>query len=211
MNSENNYSPDDRVKEEYNGNEKKPSKGNDNEGFNIAKEILDLIVYFIVLVLIFLLLQYFVGQHIEVNGSSMENTLSNGDHLILEKVSYRFNDPERFDIVVFRPFDTKEQKNTFFIKRIIGLPGETVQIIDGQIYINGEVSEEDYGNDVIRNPGIASSKITLDDDEYFLLGDNRNNSSDSRFSEVGPVKREAIIGRAWMRIWPLNKIGILNH
>lgn len=185
---------------------------NSDDGFNIFKEILEMGIYFIVVVIIFLLLQYFVGQHIEVNGSSMENTLSHKDHLILEKVSYRFGDPTRFDIVVFRPYETEEE-DTYYIKRVMGLPGEKIQVIEGQIYINDEVLQEDYGTEVINDFrfGIAKEEIVLEKDEYFLIGDNRNNSTDSRDESIGPVKRDAIIGRAWVRVWPLSKFEILDH
>lgn len=161
----------------------------------------------IVLVLTFLVVRY-VGQRTEVSGHSMEPTLSDGDNLIVDKISYRFNDPQRFDIIVF-PFQYKD--NTFYIKRIIGLPGETVQIKDGVIYINGEVLEEHYGKEVMEKSGLAAEPITLADDEYFVLGDNRNASSDSREPSVGSIKRENIIGRAWLRIWPFDSFGILKH
>jgi len=138
----------------------------------------------------------------------METTLSNDDRLILEKVTYRFSDPQRFDIIVFRPYE--DDKNLFFIKRIIGLPGETVQIVGNDIYINGKLIEENYGNEPIEDPGIAEEPITLGDDEYFVLGDNRNHSTDSRF-EIGNVKRDAIIGRTFARIWPLDEMTILKH
>ncbi len=184
---------------------------NTEEKFSLAREILEMIVYFIVLVIIFLLLQTFVGQHVEVNGKSMENNLFNGDHIILEKVSYRFNEPSRFDIVVFRPYETEEEKNNHYIKRVIGLPGEIVSIYDGQVYVNGEMLQENYGNEAIINAGIANNEVLLKDDEYFLLGDNRNNSVDSRSSYIGPVERNQIIGRAWVRIWPINSIEILDH
>ena len=105
-------------------------------------------------------------------------TLSNNDNLIVDKISYRFKDPQRFDIIVF-PFQYDE--NVYYIKRIIGLPGETVQIgTDGTIYIDGQVLEEGYGKEVMLSPGRAGEPITLGEDEYFVLGDNRNNSSDSR-------------------------------
>lgn len=186
---------------------------NADDDFNIFKEILEMGIYFIVIVIVFLFLQHFVGQHIEVNGSSMENTLSHKDHLILEKVSFRFTEPERFDIIVFRPYMTEEEKDTYYIKRVIGLPGDSVQIIEGQIYVNDEVLQENYGAETINEYryGIAKEKIFLGEDEYFLLGDNRNNSTDSRDNSIGPVKRDAIIGRAWVRIWPLNKFEILDH
>lgn len=153
----------------------------------------------------------FVGQRTEVEGASMENTLHNGDNLIVDKLSYRFHDPERFDIIVF-PFQF--QDNTYYIKRIIGLPGETVQIMDdGSIYINGEKLEENYGMEVIKPEtiGRAAEPIELGDDEYFVMGDNRNNSSDSRTDMVGNITRENIIGKAWLRIWPVSDFGVLQH
>ena len=139
----------------------------------------------------------------------MEPMLQDGDNLIVDKITYHFKAPQRFDIIVF-PFQYKE--DTYYIKRIIGLPGETVQITgEGTIYIDGEVLEEGYGREVIRDPGNAYSPVTLGEDEYFVLGDNRNNSSDSRSSSVGLIHRKDIIGRAWVRIWPFSKISVLKH
>lgn len=176
----------------------------------VMKEMISTLLYLLgVLCLTWLLIQY-VGQRTEVDGSSMESTLSHGDNLIVDKISYRFHEPERFDIVVFLPY--QNQKNTFYIKRVIGLPGETVQIDEkGNIYIDGELLEENFGREVIKNPGVAANPVTLGKDEYFVMGDNRNNSSDSREIVVGNVKREAIVGRAWVRIWPLSQIEVLDH
>lgn len=172
------------------------------------KELLSMLIYIGVVLGVTFLIITFVGQRTHVSGESMENTLDNGDQLIVDKITYRFQDPERFDIIVF-PFHYKE--NTYYIKRIIGLPGDTVQIADGTIYINGEVLEESYGREVMQDPGIAAEPITLGEDEYFVLGDNRNQSSDSRDPSVGLIHRDEIIGRAWLRIWPLNSFGILKH
>ena len=174
----------------------------------IAGEILSFLLYVVVVVGITFLIIHYVGQRTYVSGSSMENTLSDGDNLIVDKITYRFSDPKRYDIIVF-PYQYEE--NTYFIKRIIGLPGETVQIVDGTIYINGEVLGESYGREVMKNSGMAADPIMLGDDEYFVLGDNRNDSTDSRDPSVGKIKRNQIIGRAWVRIWPLSKIGILRH
>jgi len=173
------------------------------------KEVLGTSVYLlIVLVLTFLVVTY-VGQRTKVSGSSMEPTLSDGDNLIVDKISYRFSDPERFDIIVF-PFRYAEK--TYYIKRIIGLPGETVYIDEeGVIYIDGEVLDENYGKEVIADPGRAYEPITLGPDEYFVMGDNRNNSSDSRDPVVGNIYRSEFIGKAWMRIWPFDKMGIIKH
>ncbi len=172
------------------------------------QEILSTIIYMLIVCAATLLLVQYVGQRTEVSGDSMNATLEDGDNLIIYKLGYRLSDPERFDIIVF-PF--KHEEDTYYIKRIIGLPGETVQIQDGLIYIDGEVLEESYGNAVMTWEGIAENLITLGEDEYFVLGDNRNNSSDSRDPSVGLIKREDIIGKASVRIWPLNKIGILEH
>ena len=176
-----------------------------------VRESVSFILYLIVIVVLTFLMIRYVGQRTRVDGSSMENTLTNGDNLIVDKISYRFHEPERFDIIVF-PF--QYQANTYYIKRIIGLPGETVQIMeDGSIYINGEKLEESYGREVIQPEtiGRAAEPIVLGEDEYFVMGDNRNNSSDSRTDIVGNIKREDIIGKAWLRIWPLSDFGVLKH
>ena len=173
------------------------------------KEILSKSLYLLVVQCAVYLLIHYVGQRTQVQGSSMEPMLSNGDNLIVDKISYRFRDPERYDIIVF-PFQYED--NTFYIKRIIGLPGETVQIDEeGNIYIDGEILDEHYGKEVIQNPGLAAEEIQLADDEYFVMGDNRNNSTDSRSPTVGEIKRRDIIGRAWVRIWPFNKVGMIRH
>lgn len=175
----------------------------------VLKEILSTSLYLLVVLVITYLVIHFVGQRTQVQGESMEPMLQDGDNLIVDKITYHFKAPQRFDIIVF-PFQYKE--DTYYIKRIIGLPGETVQITgDGTIYIDGEVLEEGYGREVIRDPGNAYSPVTLGEDEYFVLGDNRNNSSDSRSSSVGLIHRKDIIGRAWVRIWPFSKISVLKH
>ena len=176
---------------------------------SIMKEILSTSIYLLLVLCAAYLIVTYVGQRTQVSGGSMESTLSNEDHLLVDKISYRFHAPERFDIIVF-PF--QYDKETYYIKRIIGMPGETVRIDeDGNIYIDEELLEEDYGREVIENPGRAVEPITLGDDEYFVMGDNRNNSSDSRDPSVGNIHRNDIIGRAFIRIWPLSKFGILKH
>ena len=166
------------------------------------------LLYLLVIVLLTWVIVTFVGQRTKVDGHSMEPTLSDGDNLIVDKLSYRFRDPERYDIIVF-PYQHAE--NTYYIKRIIGLPGETVQVIDGYMYINGKKLDEHYGAEVMEDPGIAAEPIKLGDDEYFVLGDTRNHSSDSRVASVGVLTRDMLIGRAWVRIYPFNKIGVTKH
>ncbi len=175
----------------------------------VLKEILSTSLYLLFVLCAVYLVIHFVGQLTQVQGSSMEPKLSSEDNLIVDKISYRFHDPERYDIVVF-PF--RYEENTFYIKRVIGLPGETIRIDEmGNILIDGEILEESYGKEVIQNPGRAYEDIVLADDEYFLMGDNRNNSTDSRDPSVGNVRRDEIIGRAWLRIWPFNKFGFIKH
>lgn len=171
------------------------------------RELLNTAIYLLCVLGAVWLVITFVGQRTEVEGASMENTLHNGDNLIVDKLSYRFHDPERFDIIVF-----PQEDGRYFIKRIIGLPGENVRIDeDGFIYINGEKLQESYGKEVMLDPGLAKDGIQLGADEYFVLGDNRNDSMDSRMAEVGPIAGERIIGRAWLRIYPFDQIGFLKH
>ena len=171
------------------------------------RAVFEIILYFALVACITILIIHFVGQRTVVNGVSMQPTLSDGDNLIVDKLSYRFHDPDRFDIIVFHQEDGR-----YFIKRIIGLPGESVRIDeDGFIYINGEKLQESYGKEVMRDPGLAKDGIQLGADEYFVLGDNRNDSMDSRMAEVGPIVGERIIGRAWLRIYPFDQIGFLKH
>ena len=178
---------------------------------DVLKEILSTGIYLLVVLLATYLLITYVVQRTEVNGASMEPTLHDRDNLFVDKITYRFNDPERFDVIVF-PFHYQEE--TFYIKRIIGLPGETVQIDEsGLIYIDGEVLAENFGKEVIKADkiGLAAEPIVLGADEYFVLGDNRNDSFDSRFAQVGNITRDEIIGRAWLRIWTLKDFGFVKH
>lgn len=172
----------------------------------VLKEILSTSVYILTVLLITYLIIKYVGVRTEVIGPSMQPTLQSEDNLIVEKLSYRFGEPERFDVIVF-PFQYAER--TYYIKRIIGLPGETIQIDEeGNIWIKKsgstdfEILEESYGKEVIKNPGLASEPIYLGQNEYFVLGDNRNDSSDSRDPSVGNIYRKDIIGKAWLRFWP---------
>ena len=174
-----------------------------------AKNILGTIAYIAGVCIFVFLILHFVGQRTVVNGNSMDTTLANGQNLVMDKLSYRFHDPKRYDIIIF-PY--KYEEDTYYIKRIIGLPGEHVRIDDsGNIYINGKVLKESYGREVIQDPGIARDEITLGEGEYFALGDNRNNSSDSRDPSVGIIQKKDIIGRAWLQIYPFDEFGFIRH
>lgn len=177
---------------------------------SIVKEILSLIIYIAFVCAVVWGVVTFVGQRTEVSGSSMYDTLEDGDNLWVDKLTYHFKDPKRFDIVVF-PF---QDSSVYYIKRIIGLPGETVRIDeDGTINIDGKPLEGDvYGYETIvpNMIGRAGEDIVLGEDEYFVMGDNRNDSKDSRFEEVGNIHKDHLKGKAAFRIWPLSKFGKID-
>lgn len=174
-----------------------------------AKSFLfDLLFYAIFIFVSVYIIPNFILQRTIVDGESMENTLFDGDHLYVEKVSYRINLLKRFDIIVFYPYGRDNEE--YYVKRIIGMPGETIQIIDGTIYIDGLALEEHYGKEEIIDPGRAAEPILLEDDEYFVMGDNRNISKDSRFSVVSDVKKKNIGGKAFFRISPLKEFGPID-
>ena len=175
---------------------------------SLLREIISFAGYVVFVVLFTYIIVTYVGQRTEVVGSSMYPTLHDGDNLLVDKISYRFTDIERFDIIVF---EYQHEENVYYIKRIIGLPGETVQITDGNIYINGELLEEDYGYEVMESDGLAAEPVTLGENEYFVLGDNRNDSTDSRDPRVGNITRDIIVGKAFVRIYPFDAIGFLKH
>lgn len=175
---------------------------------SIRKIICEICLYILLFVVCIYIVPNYVLQRTVVSGSSMLDTLHDGESMLVEKVSYRIKDPSRFDIIVFYPYG-REDKEDYYVKRVIGLPGETIQIKGKDIYINGEILEENYGKDPISDEGIAIEPITLADDEFFVLGDNREISEDSRI--FGPVKKSDIEGHAVIRIYPLDKFGLLTN
>ena len=161
----------------------------------------------IVCLFAFVFVWYF-GQRVAVVGDSMSPILSNGDVTLANRIVYDATAPKRGDIIVFKP---KGNENShYYIKRIIGLPGETVQILEGEIYIDGEKLEEDYGISEITDPGIAAEEIELAGDEFFVLGDDRENSEDSRMADVGAVKRSYIYGKVWFIVSPWEDFGLVR-
>ena len=168
------------------------------------KDLFSTLLSLVLMVGIVLVILNFVGSRISVEGTSMYPTLKDKDQLVEDIFTYKFlRDPERFEIVIFK---LKNDPETHYIKRVIGLPGETVQIINSVIYINGEELKEDYGRGVYFLAGSAEQPVVLGEDEYFVLGDNRTNSIDSRYA-VGKVKRSQFTGRAVFRAWPLSEFG----
>lgn len=156
-------------------------------------------------VLIAAFIMIFIARAYTVNGDSMLPTLHHGERLLVDKISYRFLEPARGEIIVFKnPSNPSEQ----FVKRVIGLPGDKVAIIQGVVYVNDQPIEENY---TLAPARIGFSPQVVPEGTYFVLGDNRNNSEDSRFSRVGFLPREMIIGRAIWRYWPLNSISIMRR
>lgn len=185
------------------------SSGNNKQGKTRAV-IRELLVYGVIILVFVFLVPRYVFQLTIVDGESMTDTLQDSDRLFVEKVSYRFGDPDRFDIIVFYPFG-RDDPDDYYVKRIIGLPGETVQIINSVIYINNEPLSENYRKEpYIAYNGIANEPLLLGEDEYFVLGDNRNGSTDSRDPDTGPVKRENIDGRVVLRVYPFDEFGLMT-
>ena len=151
---------------------------------------------------------WYFGQKVSTVGDSMNPVLYNGDVTLVNRIVYNASAPKRGDVIVFKP---KGNENShYYIKRIIGLPGETIEFIEGDIYIDGTKLEEDYETTEIKDVGIVTEEITLGGDEYFVLGDNRENSEDSRMADVGRVKRSYIYGKVWMVISPKEHFGFIK-
>ena len=178
------------------------------------KYVIEGLIYIALIVVCVYVVPKYVIQRTVVSGESMEDTLDDAESLLIDKISYRFTDPKRYDIIVFYP--KGRDVDEYYVKRIYGLPGETIQIKGNDIFINGEKIDDPYAKDSMSTGGIANEPYTLGKDEYFVLGDHRSVSQDSRFTPEtsndknapGPVKFENISGKVILRIWPLSKFGV---
>ena len=167
-------------------------------------------VFEIVVTLIFAVLtSMMLFQSVTMQESSMEPTLAVGSQYFVNKLAYKTSSPKRGDIIVFRTNGSDDA--ALHVRRVIGLPGETIQIVNGRILINGEAYKEGKDFPTINNPGMAANAITLEAGEYFVLGDNRNNSEDSRYGDIGRVNKKYITGKLWFQISPKKDIGPLNN
>ena len=165
---------------------------------DMVREILVTIFYCFAAVLLAFVLVFLVGMKISVIGVSMEPALYNGQEIFINRFIYKLFQPGRGDIIAFLP--NGNQNSHYYLKRVVGLPGERVQIIGGYVYIDGELLDEGDTYDKISDPGIAENEVILGSDEYFVLGDNRNSSEDSRSGNIGPVKKDTIAGKAWFHL-----------
>ena len=175
---------------------------------NEEQSRLRLVVGWIVDVVVVISIAWFavfvLGTQITVTGQSMTPAFAQGETVLMNRLSYLLTGPDRMDIVAF-----EKEEGKYNIKRVVGLPGETVQIQGGLLYIDGEPLEAPEGLKEAALAGLAENPVVLKKDEYFLLGDNRENSEDSRFSAVGNVKRRQIKGKVWLRIRPLDRFGLV--
>ncbi len=177
----------------------------ESEETNLLRRIVSWVTDIIVVAAIACFTVYAFGTQIPVSGSSMHPALETDNVVLMNRLIYDYQSPDRFDVVVFQREDGKMN-----VKRVIGLPGETVQIKNGQIYIDGQLLKEEGETSRITSAGLAEHPVKLGEEEYFLLGDNRDSSEDSRFANVGNVKKENIIGKVWLRLFPVLDIGLVE-
>ena len=186
---------------------------------SVVKEGCVWIIEIAITLLVAFTLVYFVGLRTSVVGQSMAETLNGGDEILVNRFIYKVTDPGPNDVIVFLP--NGNEKSHYYIKRVIAVPGDTLQIKNGEVYVNGELFAEDVDVAEMRevksaeevaqmeDAGLAAEEITLGEDEYFVLGDNRNNSEDSRYANIGNIKKEYIIGKVWFRVAPFKDFGFL--
>lgn len=173
----------------------------------IVKEVSVWAIEIAITILMAFTFVYFIGLRTSVVGPSMAETLNSGDEILVNRFIYKVTNPKPNDIIVFLP--NGNEKSHYYVKRVVAVPGDTVLIENGALYVNGELFEEEIDVASIEEAGLAAEEITLASDEFFVLGDNRNNSEDSRYANIGNIKKEHIIGKAWFRIAPWGKIGFL--
>lgn len=190
------------------------SKYKSQGGFALGKFLLEFIQSIVLALSVFVLFYLFVAQPNEVKGSSMFPTFKNGEYLLTEKLSYQFGDPKRGDVVIFKapPSEPCAADECEYIKRVIGVPGDKVMVQDGDVFVNGEMLDQSFLPEKVytsegeyMEEGVEKE---VPKNEYLCFGDNRPNSRDGR--EFGPIKRDTIIGKAFLRYWPLSSAGLIS-
>lgn len=176
--------------------------------FPLFKEVISWIFEIIIIVVIAYVVVSSFGYRTSVVGSAMEPTLTAGEQVLINKFIYVMTKPKSGDVIVFLP--NGNEKSHYYVRRVIAVPGDTVQIKDGAVYVNGTLRNEELDVSSVDDPGLASDEIKLGTDEYFVLGDNRNNSDDSRYANVGMIKKKYIIGNAWMYVSSMHSFGFVH-
>ncbi len=171
------------------------------------RNIAEWLVAIVGALLVFVVLQKFVIANVYITGNSMEPTFNHSDKAIVLRFSYLFSNPDYRDVIAF-PY--KEDPSRYFIKRIIGKPGDEIDLVDYQFTVNGEILEDDFSKEIVYALGNVNFPIIVPEDSYFVLGDNRNASQDSRYLEVGCIPKKEIVGKVVLKIWPLNNIGFVG-
>ena len=178
--------------------------------FNVRrfKYVMTWVAQIAVMILAAYLLVSAFGVRTTVVGQAMMEQLHSGDQVLIDKIIYKIMDPKAGDVVIFLP--NGNEKSHFYIRRIVGVPGDTIQIKNGTLYVNGNAYIEKTEVAAMEEAGIAETEIELGEDEYFVLGDNRNNSEDSRYANIGNIKKEYIIGKAWFYIEAEDGMGFVH-
>ena len=174
---------------------------------SLARIVWGWLFFMFMMIVVIYLVVHIAGHQTRVVGNSMYPTIADGDSIVIDRISYRFLSPRRFDVVIF---PSQYQDDVYYVKRIIALPGETIQITNGSVYINGSLLKEKFNFGEIASAGIAQSQVILGEDEYFVLGDNRSESNDSREPAIGNIRRDNIVGKAWLRTQPLGRFGLIR-